>query len=396
MFAALLCASSLQAQTTQATRAVAVQDATEMPQFTIQVDAFETLTEAVEFGYELPFDENTLGLAKFRQGTAVRYILALGTFYNYGEAEDVLQATCPSAALLNCRVRYLGDLESIDAEGSKPQPAVAAQPKSSEPAVDTDYFEQQLDEEDEFLAQPVVQAAVPVQTPRVVSARTPEEISRAYDGELVYTVQVAAMYERADSDRIARKIPSAMGAAEVYPYVGGRGNVVHSVTVGRFAYKDKAEAFAKELCAAVGVSGCWVKPLSMIERELAAYSNTGASLPSPKAKPKARALAANKEITAPTLNEAGDERVYTVQVAAMYDETDAQGVANRIPAQFGSTEVVPIRSATGDVVYSVTVGRFAYREEGQDVADTVCNRLSLSGCWVKPFALIEKARVEEW
>lgn len=383
---------------------VIARDPSEIPQFTIQIDAFSALSDAVEFGYSLPFDDNSLGLAKFRQGEAVRYILALGTFYSFGEAAVVLKEACPKASLDNCRVRYLGDLENIDADSAPPVAEVETVTALPDEPVSVDG--RLVGTAEQAITNGLELSPPPAAKNDQASQGSLDIDATALDATLVYTVQVAALYDKSDALAVAANIPADMGLGEIQPLVGGRGNLMYGVTVGRFAYKDNAEVFANDVCAAVRGRGCWVKPLSLVERELAGVASLlgeplveveGAKEVVVAPQPEIKIAIAPRQIDSATLErDTREELVYTVQIAAMYDEDDALGLARRVPPSYDAISVVPIRSGNGDIVYSVTVGRFAFKDDGQKVADDVCNLLNLSGCWVKPFALIEQARVEEW
>ncbi len=250
----LLAASNTFSQSSNAydssRRAVLKQDASAIPQFTIQIDDYSSLTAAVEFGYELPFSEDSLGLARYQSDGVYRYILALGTFYSVEEAEEVLSDMCPALSLNDCQVRYLGDLESLESESSGDDDQFAVMsPVESVPEV----REEPLPD-------------FPIEDLSIVNGVVSDFGDRVYDGEIVYTVQVAAMYEVSDANNVADKIPGNLGLPEIIPIYSAKGNVVYSVTIGRFAYKKNGQAFADDLCDTLDLVNCWVKPLSLIEK----------------------------------------------------------------------------------------------------------------------------------
>lgn len=358
-------------------RVIPTPAANAVPQYTIQIDSFDSLTGAIEFGYELPFSEKALGLARYASAGGYRYVLALGTFYTRAEAEEVLVGLCPEAQLEQCRVKALSELESVRGE-TRSAIDVAAVSTPSQTSELEPKPQQRVQIADE------------------VSPAEPQRMAVADDAK-IYTVQVAAMYTEADARRVSDKIPSSFGRAEIVPTYSGKGNPIKVVTVGRFAYRAEAQRVALAVCDELKLTGCWVVPLAMLSQRADQSLDSEAEKASASADILTGASVQQTDevlIREPIPRYPNDNNnlVYTVQLAAMRGEKDARDIAERVPLDFGEAEIVPVYTLAGDVIQSVIVGRFAFKDEGAAFAKSLCDEIALKGCWVKPLAIVDETR----
>lgn len=223
--------------TAQSSRLVAGEKTSDIPQYTVQIDVFKQWLDAVEYGFQLPFDATALGVGKLSVDGKTQYVLALGSFHSFDEAQQVIDDVCERYSLDNCRVRFLGRLDMI---------------------VDGDIAAAATVDSEVVLAS--TERDIPEITEGAVLVANATDSSQARGGLGAYTVQLAAMYEKVDAESTAKNVPAKFGQAMVSAISSGTGDIIYTVTVGQFDDIVDAREVATEACRELELYGCWVKP----------------------------------------------------------------------------------------------------------------------------------------
>lgn len=221
----------------QSSRLIAGDKSAEVPQFTVQIDVFKQWLDAVEYGFQLPFDATSLGVGKLAVDGKTQYVLALGSFHSFDEAQQVIDDVCKRYSLDRCQVRFLGRLDMILDDD-----IAAAATVDSEVVLSS------------------TERDIPEITQGAVLVADATDSSQSRGGLGAYTVQLAAMYEKTDAETTAKNVPSKYGQAIVSPISSGTGDIIYTVTVGQFDDIADAREVATEACRELELYGCWVKP----------------------------------------------------------------------------------------------------------------------------------------
>lgn len=233
----LVCGGMTHAQyESQSARITQTPASDQIPDYTIQVDVFDSWVSAVEYGFELPFDANALGVAKYETEGVLKYILALGSFYTFDEAQTVLSDVCSRYALNQCQVRFLGRLEDI---------AEAEVAKNTQ--VDQTLLLAQTAED------------IPLLTSGALVATTERNLP-VVEKRGAYTIQIAAMYDKSHAEETAERVPASYGKTIIEPIASENGDIIYTITVGQFDSVTEARELATQACREMELYGCWVKP----------------------------------------------------------------------------------------------------------------------------------------